>query len=191
MTHSISNLTPPTTRSKLRDLYGFLTKNNEKNNISFPPKIRWDLNLCVIPSLIKVQKPHLMKPNLDPSPSVRPTDKPPPTPKKKWAVPHRCWSWFHLTILPDFRSKNHPCRLEEEIRLKVFFNLPMRWHSGIFDSDTVNKNMSKYRLPFFTHDFCSNSNHGSVGTLQQFRLAHCLCGTFPPTSDRVFEFMCR
>jgi len=61
----------------------------------------------------------------DPSPSVRPTDKPPNT-KKKMSRSHRCWSWFHLTItVPDFRSKNHPCRLEEEILLKSL-NLAMR-----------------------------------------------------------------
>lgn len=127
---------PPTTRSKLRDLYGFLTKKQQKNNISFPPKKIWDLNLCLIPRLIKVQKPHLMKPNLILLLLFDPLTKPPNTKKKVWAVPTGAgagftspsmWETSSKTSLwpvtiPDFRSKNHPCRLEEEILLKGWKN---------------------------------------------------------------------
>ena len=81
-----SAISPPNNTIKTERFVRFSNQKQQKNNISFPPKVRWDVNLCHIPRLIKIQKPHFMKPNLillllfDPLTNHQ-------TPKKKWAVP--------------------------------------------------------------------------------------------------------
>lgn len=62
---------------------------------------------------------------IDPSPSVRPTDKPPNN-KKKMSSSHRCWSWFHLTIYTGLPQKRIIHADWKKKSFKGFLNLAMR-----------------------------------------------------------------
>ena len=64
-----SEISPPNNTIKTVKFVRFSNQKQRKNNISFPPQKKWDLHLCLIPRLIKVQKPRLIM-RLDPSPKV-------------------------------------------------------------------------------------------------------------------------
>ena len=97
---------PPTTRSKLRDLYGFLTKNNKKQHIiSTQSKMRRES--MPHSKVNQNSETSFYEAKFDPSPSVRPTDKPPNTKKKNEPFPpvlELVSPHHHRTGLPQQKS---------------------------------------------------------------------------------------
>lgn len=147
-----SAISPPNNTVKTERFVRFSNQKQRKNNISFPPKKKMRLESMPRSKVNQSSETSFNEAKLDPSPSVRPTDKPPNTKKKTWAVPTgagagftspsfcgmKSLCGFSPVTVPDFRSKIIHADWKK-ISLKKGFNLAMWWHSGIFDSDTVNK----------------------------------------------------